>query len=202
MKKIITIKTIFLFLILSSCGAKKKAQEVDIKSLESVLVSKIQSKSDTILTLTEIHKSPYAEKTVVTIYKKGNTFCFINSNYYSYSDTLILNQFDWKYIFSALENIPNEKPIPAYNASVIENDTTWTELNSYQVNSNWTGYLYLTDDLKAWETNQFLFDTNPSLTKNKLTQYILDLTIYRLQSEPFDFGKRKRQKIKTTANNK
>ena len=175
---------------------------MDINQLERVLVSSTLAKSDTVISIIENQLSWGAENTVAIIYKKGKTYCFINSNYSSYKDTLILENFNWQKVLSSIEKLQLEQPLPAYQAKVIENDTIWSKLETKEYYRSWEGRLYLPEEHKVWSSSQYMFDTNPSLTKTKLTQYLLDSTIYGLQLGSFDFGKRKRQKTKTNANKK
>ncbi|HBF21888.1 MAG: hypothetical protein CMI36_03755 [Owenweeksia sp.] len=169
---------IILTICVWSCSPHKQAQRINIQAMESEMVLDLKNVSDTILTITEIPSSgSRIVKSVKVLYTKGDgsTGSFMNSNYHSYPDTLVLKSFHWDRFVNSKDSIQWQKAQPAFTATVIEKDTTWEEMKPL-FPTRYLVYIYLPDKLIAWETNTFEMATNPSMIKTELINYLLERT--------------------------
>ena len=203
MKKTLLLNFLLISLIclFDSCTSYREAQKVDLSNMECVIVLNLQNRADTIMTLTESPVGPRAERTVKAFFTddQSESFCFLNSNYSSYPDTAIIQNLNWELLISSYDSIKTQEPVKAYFGTIIENDTTWEQMKP-NFPTRFILYIYLPDQVIAWETNTFEMETNPSMTKTKIIKYLLNKTGRGEKTVIELFGNPKKQ-TKTTANN-
>ena len=175
--------------------------------MESQIVLDLKNISDTIMTLTEIPSGgPRTEKSVKVIFtnRDGSTYSFMNTNYDSYPDTLLLKPFNWSRFINSNDSIQMQKAQPAFTGTVIEKDTTWREMKP-SFPTRYLIYVYLPNKLIAWETNTFEMETNPSMIKTELINYLLkqtgrgDKTPFELYGNPKKQNNYRQQNVKKSA---
>ena len=204
MKKTLLLNFLFISLLclLDSCTSYRQAQMVDVSNMESVIVLNLQNRTDTIMTLTESPVGPSAERTVNTFFTddQSESYCFLNSNYSNYPDTPIIQNLNWELLISSYDSIKTQQPVTAYFGTVIENDTTWEQMKP-NFPTRFILYIYLPEQLIAWETNTFEMETNPSMTKTKIIKYLLNKT-GRGEETVFELFGNPKKRTKIAANNK
>ncbi len=179
MKKTLLLYFLFISLLclLDSCTSYRQAQRVDLLNMESVIVLNLQNRADTIMTLIESPAGQRTERTIKAFFTddEGEDYCFLNSNYSSYPDTAIIQNLNWELLTSSYDSIKTQEPVKAYLGTIIENDTTWEQMKP-NFPTRFILYIYLPDQVIAWETNTFEMETNPSMTKTKIIKYLLNKT--------------------------
>lgn len=168
---------------------------VDLNAAEQSFLSFVGPLSDTILTLRKSDCQINSRDYFIAIYKlKGQTKSQAFSNFGNYPIEPTLSDFNWTRIYSAVDSIKTQSPVPSYLALVVEGDTSWYPGFNY-VSDVWTFTLYSKADTLSWESFSEERQANPSMAKTKISNYILAETANKVWGMPGLYGEQKTKKL-------
>ena len=171
---------LFLSLVffLSSCSINLSRQyDHKYVNLDSILNNRLLSLDfDTLISIRRTDCKPYSNDYLILIYKVDKlTKSEIFTSYGKFPKIRKQILFDWDTVLNSLNKIRTEKTVSSYSASVVEGDTTWV-VNDDFLGDIWTFKLRANGDSLTWYSNSHEWYTNPSLTKSKVSKYLLSET--------------------------
>lgn len=168
--------------LLASCRINL-ARIIEVSSIdldETYDTMLLQTKgADTVLILRSSDcRSDSQDELVIVYKKKGLTYSRAVTTWGRRNIEPQLYNFKWDTIYSSLDRIKTEEPIPSYYATVIEGDTTWSPVLSLSGEQAWTFQLITNKDTVEWETTASERVANPSMAMTKVSDHIFSQTIH------------------------
>lgn len=137
----------------------------------------LKGRSDTILTIRSSDCHPNSNDYLIIVYKEnGITYSRAFKTLGEYPLTPELPGFNWDTMYNALKSINTQEPAPSFSAKVIEGDTTWRRSWSFSGEMVLTFTLISNKDTTQWETVSSERYENPSMSKTKVSEYVLSET--------------------------
>lgn len=200
LKQLLTI--ILILLLLASCTVNLyrpiDITAVDLRKVERDFLSSTGAFIDTVLTLRKSDCQINSEDYFITLYKTdGLTKSQVFTNYGNYPNEHTIDSFNWSKIIASIDSIKYQTPKPSYYGTIIEGDTTWYQNGVFSSEKVWTFKLYCKTDTVIWETFTTERQTNPSMDKTIVSEYILSETYNKIwgMTQPYGEIKYKKKSI-------